>query len=60
MPFRRFRSVRCPVMTGRFRLGVDFGTSSTVAVLSWPDGRAKPLLFDGSPLLPSAVFAGWL
>jgi hypothetical protein len=39
-----------------FRLGVDFGTSHTVAVLRWPDGRAKPLLFGGSPLLPSAVF----
>ena len=39
-----------------FRLGIDFGTSHTVAVLVWPDGRAKPLLFDGSPLLPSAVY----
>src|SRR5881394_774262 len=39
-----------------FRLGIDFGTSHTVAVLRWPDGRAKPLLFDGSPLLPSAVY----
>jgi molecular chaperone DnaK len=37
-------------------LGVDFGTSHTVAVARWPDGRARPLLFDGSPLLPSAVF----
>jgi hypothetical protein len=41
-----------------FRLGVDFGTSNTVAVLRWPDGRTRPLLFDGSPLLRSAVFAG--
>ncbi|MBN1171156.1 MAG: Hsp70 family protein [Micromonosporaceae bacterium] len=40
-----------------FRLGIDYGTSSTVAVLAWPDGRRRPLLFDGSPLLPSAVFA---
>ncbi|WP_432986947.1 ABC transporter substrate-binding protein [Dactylosporangium sp. CA-233914] len=40
-----------------FRLGIDFGTSNTVAVLRWPDGRTKPLLFDGSPLLPSAVYA---
>src|SRR3954447_859895 len=39
------------------RLGVDFGTSNTVAVLRWSDGRARPLLFDGSPLLPSAVYA---
>ncbi|GAB3835234.1 Hsp70 family protein [Dactylosporangium cerinum] len=44
-------------LTGH-RLGIDFGTSSTVAVLSWPDGRIKPLLFDGTPLLPSAVHAG--
>lgn len=42
---------------GGFGLGIDFGTSSTVALLRWPDGRVKPLLFDGSPLLPSAVFA---
>ena len=41
-----------------FRLGVDFGTSDTVAALVGPDGRVQPLLFDGSPLLPSAVFAG--
>ncbi|HEU4426473.1 MAG TPA: Hsp70 family protein, partial [Pilimelia sp.] len=40
-----------------FRLGIDFGTSHTVAVLRWPDGRLKPLLCDGSPLLPSAVYA---
>ncbi|HTJ38359.1 MAG TPA: ABC transporter substrate-binding protein [Dactylosporangium sp.] len=39
-----------------FRLGIDFGTSNTVAVLRWPDGRTKPLLFDGNPLLPSAVY----
>ncbi|MEV0715463.1 Hsp70 family protein [Asanoa sp. NPDC050611] len=36
-------------------LGVDLGTSNTVAVLSWPDGRTRPLLFDGQPLLPSGV-----
>ena len=42
---------------GGYRLGVDFGTSNTVAVLRWPDGHVRPLLFDGSPLLPSAVFA---
>jgi Ethanolamine utilization protein EutJ (predicted chaperonin) len=39
------------------RLGVDFGTSNTVAVVRWPDGRARPLLFEGSPLLPSSVYA---
>ncbi|MGH3655675.1 MAG: Hsp70 family protein, partial [Micromonosporaceae bacterium] len=38
-------------------LGIDYGTSNTVAVLRWPDGRTRPLLFDGSPLLPSAVYA---
>lgn len=39
-----------------FGLGVDLGTSNTVAVLRWPDGRTRPLLFDGQPLLPSGVF----
>ncbi|MEU7866291.1 Hsp70 family protein [Dactylosporangium sp. NPDC049140] len=39
------------------RLGVDFGTSNTVAMLAWPDGHVRPLLFDGSPTLPSAVYA---
>ncbi|MEJ3747667.1 Hsp70 family protein [Actinomycetes bacterium KLBMP 9797] len=42
---------------GGFRVGVDFGTSNTAAVLAFPDGRVRPLLFDGSPLLPSAVHA---
>jgi hypothetical protein len=37
-------------------LGIDFGTSNTVAVLRTPEGRTRPLLFDGSPLLPSAVY----
>src|SRR3954462_7014120 len=41
----------------RHPLGVDFGTSNTVAVAQWPDGRSRPLLVDGSPLLPSAVYA---
>ncbi|GAA0278179.1 Hsp70 family protein [Cryptosporangium japonicum] len=39
-------------------LGIDFGTSNTVAMLRTPDGRVRPLLFDGSPLLPSAVYLG--
>jgi len=39
------------------RLAIDYGTSNTVAVLQRPDGSARPLLFDASPLLPSAVFA---
>jgi len=43
--------------TSGFALGVDFGTSNTVAVLRSPDGRARSLLVDGSPLLPSAVYA---
>jgi len=37
-------------------LGVDLGTSHTVAMLRHPDGRVRPLLFDGQPLLPSAVY----
>ena len=43
-------------MPGAPHLGVDFGTSHTVAVLRDGD-TATPLLFDGSPLLPSAVYA---
>jgi molecular chaperone DnaK len=40
-----------------FRLGIDFGTTHTVSTLMGPDGRGQPLMFDGSFLLPSAVFA---
>ncbi|GAB3813850.1 Hsp70 family protein [Micromonospora zhanjiangensis] len=40
-----------------FALGVDLGTSNTVAVLRWPDGRTRPLLVDGQPILPSGVYA---
>ncbi|MGI5150280.1 Hsp70 family protein [Plantactinospora sp. CA-294935] len=38
------------------RLAIDFGTSHTVAVCQWQAGAGRPLLFDASPLLPSAVF----
>ncbi|MFI5956016.1 ABC transporter substrate-binding protein [Cryptosporangium sp. NPDC051539] len=38
-------------------LGIDFGTSNTVAVLRRGGGPPETLLFDGSPLLVSAVFA---
>jgi hypothetical protein len=38
------------------RLGIDFGTTNTVAMLARPDGRIRPLLFDDSPVLPSAVY----
>ncbi|WP_051110488.1 Hsp70 family protein [Longispora albida] len=38
------------------RLGIDFGTSNTVAVMRRPDGQVRQLLFDGSPVLPSGVF----
>ncbi|MFR9780920.1 Hsp70 family protein [Micromonospora sp. MS34] len=40
-----------------YALGVDLGTSNTVAVLRWPDGRTRPLLVDGHPILPSGVYA---
>ncbi len=39
------------------QLGIDFGTSNTVAFLRRSDGIVTPLLFDASPLLTSAVFA---
>ncbi|MEU7876027.1 Hsp70 family protein [Dactylosporangium sp. NPDC049140] len=38
-------------------MGVDFGTSHTVAVIAQPGGRTEALLFDSSPLLASGVFA---
>jgi molecular chaperone DnaK (HSP70) len=37
-------------------LGIDFGTSNTVAMIRTQDARMRPLLFDGSPLLPSALY----
>jgi Hsp70 protein len=39
-----------------FVVGVDYGIANTVGMLRWPDGTTRPLLFDGSPLLPSGVF----
>ncbi len=39
-------------------LAIDFGTSNTVAVLRAADGRLRPLLFGGAPLLPSALYLG--
>lgn len=39
-----------------YRLGVDFGTTSTAAAMVMPGATPTPLLFDASPLLPSAVF----
>ncbi|HEU5129315.1 MAG TPA: Hsp70 family protein [Glycomyces sp.] len=38
------------------RLAVDLGTTHTVAIVARGDQRPRPLLFDGSPLLPSGVF----
>jgi hypothetical protein len=43
------------VAAGGYRLGIDFGTSSTVAVLAIAGRPVVPLLFDSSPLLSSAV-----
>ena len=43
------------VIAVRYRLGIDFGTSNTVAVIHEDDGRTRPVLFDGFPLLPSCV-----
>src|SRR3954451_23277845 len=40
-----------------YAMGVDLGTSNTVAVLRWPDGRTRPLLVDGAPIMPSGVYA---
>ena len=38
-------------------VGIDFGTTHTVAAVATADGRVQPLLFDSSPLLSSAVYA---
>ncbi|MEV8516313.1 Hsp70 family protein [Dactylosporangium sp. NPDC051484] len=46
-----------------FAIGVDLGTSNTVAVIRHPDGRTRPLLVDGAPIMPSGVYVdehGWL
>ncbi|MBQ1071565.1 Hsp70 family protein [Micromonospora sp. C31] len=40
-----------------YALGVDLGTSHTVAVLRRPDGHTRPLLVDGHPIIPSGVYA---
>jgi Hsp70 protein len=41
-----------------FLVAVDHGTVNTVAVLRGPDGQRQPVLFDGSPLVPSAAAVG--
>src|SRR5690349_20916505 len=40
---------------GEVRLAVDYGRSGVSAVLVWSDGRWTSLLFDGEPVLSSAV-----
>ena len=37
-------------------LAIDVGTSNTAAMVRTPDGRHRALLFDGAPLMPSAVY----
>src|SRR6266487_2388113 len=41
---------------GEVRLSIDCGSVGAVAVLSWPDGRWTPLLFDGVARLPAVVY----
>jgi molecular chaperone DnaK (HSP70) len=38
------------------RLGIDYGTATTVAMLSRPAGSPRPVLIDGAPTMPSGVF----
>ncbi|WP_432843000.1 Hsp70 family protein [Dactylosporangium sp. CA-092794] len=40
-----------------FRLSIDYGTTNTVAYLQPPGEAPFALQFDGTPLLPSAVWA---
>src|SRR5437764_1990726 len=51
-----FRAARHSRVTHMRVLGIDFGTSNTVGMLRMPDGRLRPLLFDGAPLMPTAVY----
>src|SRR5256714_1630531 len=51
-----FRAARHSRVTHMRVLGIDFGTSNTVSMLRMPDGRLRPLLFDGAPLMPTAVY----
>ncbi|MEV7232154.1 Hsp70 family protein [Polymorphospora sp. NPDC051019] len=44
-------------MTDKTQLGIDFGSSQTVAIVDLDARRTRPLFFDGSPFLPSAVLA---
>ena len=39
------------------RLGIDFGTANTVGVIALPGREPRTLLFNGTPLLPSAIHA---
>ena len=41
-----------PPATPSTTLAVDIGTANTFAVLRRGDGEARPVLFDGSPVLP--------
>jgi hypothetical protein len=41
----------------RARLGIDYGTATTAAVLALPGGPVVPLLVDDAPAVPSGVFA---
>ncbi|MFC5005255.1 Hsp70 family protein [Dactylosporangium cerinum] len=45
-----------PLAGSGHAIGIDLGTSNTVAILRWPDGRTRPLLVDGRPVLPSGVY----
>ncbi len=44
-------------MAPTHRLAIDLGTCHTVAVVRRGDEAPRPLLFDGSPLLSSGVYA---
>jgi molecular chaperone HscA len=37
-------------------LGIDLGSSNTVAVCRGRDGQIRPVLFDGQQWLPSGIF----
>src|SRR4051794_22549215 len=43
-------------MAQGYAVGIDLGTPNTGAIGRRPHGRTRPVLFDGQPVLPSAVY----
>ena len=44
------------IMGSSVRLAINVGIATATAAVRRPDGHIEPLLFDGTPLLPAAVY----